>query len=286
MSQPPAEITLTAEDVDRLIATQHPHLRAPLTLVAHGWDNDVYRLGDELAVRLPRRELAAALVEKEQRWLPLLAKRLPVPVPVPVAIGSPGEGYPWHWSVLPWFHGGRAIDLGATQRDAVAEQLAEALLALHVPSPPDAPINPVRGIPMADRDDVARERLAGKPALLHEWVNAVNAPVWSAPPVWVHGDVHPGNVLLEGDRIVALIDFGDLSSGDPACDLAAAWLMFTPVGRARFRRRLGNRYDEATWLRARGWAAVMANLVLGSDDASFQRMAEHAVRELAENSAQ
>lgn len=283
MSQPPAEIALTAEDVDRLIATQHPHLRAPLTLVAHGWDNDVYRLGDELAVRLPRRELAAALVEKERRWLPLLAERLPVAVPVPVAAGRPGDGYPWHWSIIPWFQGRRAIDLHATQRDAVADQLAEVLLALHVPSPPEAPINPVRGIPMAERDGVARERLAREPALLHEWVRAVNAPVWSAPPVWVHGDVHPGNVLLEGDRIVALIDFGDLSSGDPACDLAAAWLMFTPVGRVRFRRRLGDRYDEATWLRARGWAAVMANLVLGSDDASFQRMAEHAIRELAES---
>lgn len=285
VTQPPAEVTLTAGDVDRLIAAQHPHLRGPLTLVAHGWDNDVYRLGDELAVRLPRREHAAGLIEKEQRWLPLLADLLPVPVPVPIAIGRPGEGYPWRWSVLPWFRGQRAIDQHPAQRDAVAEQLAEALLALHVPSPPDAPINPVRGIPMAERDDAARERLASRPALLQEWSNAVNAAVWPGPPVWVHGDVHPGNVVLEGDRIVALIDFGDLSSGDPACDLAAAWLMFTPVGRARFRQRLGDRYDAATWLRARGWAAAMASLVHGSDDASFRRMAEHAIRELGENAA-
>ncbi|MBX3093620.1 MAG: aminoglycoside phosphotransferase family protein [Cryobacterium sp.] len=284
MSEPPAEITLTAEDVDRLIATQHPHLRAPLRRVAHGWDNDVYRLGDELAVRLPRRELAAALIEKEQRWLPLLAERIPVPIPVPIAAGRPGEGYPWHWSILPWFRGQRANDLNATRRDAVAEQLAEALLALHAPSPPDAPINPVRGVPMADRDDVARKRLANHPRLLLEWSNAVDAPAWSAPPVWVHGDVHPGNIVLEGDRIVALIDFGDLGSGDPACDLAAAWLMFTPVGRARFRQHVGERYDEATWLRARGWAAAMAGLLLGADDASFHRMAEHTIRELAQSS--
>lgn len=285
MSQPPAEITLAAEDVDRLIATQHPRFRGPLTLVAHGWDNDVYRLGDDLAVRLPRRELAAALIEKEQRWLPLLAARLPVPVPVPIAAGRPDKGYPWHWSILPWFRGQRAIDRDPAQLDAVAEQLAETLLALHIPSPPDAPINPVRGIPLAERDEVVRERLADHAALLHEWSAAVNAPVWSAPPVWVHGDAHPGNLLLEDDRIVALIDFGDLGSGDPACDLAAAWLMFTPAGRGRFRRRLGDRYDEATWLRARGWAAAMAGLLLGAEDASFHRMAEHTIRELAENSA-
>lgn len=280
MTEPPAEVTLTVDEVDRLIATQHPTLRGPLTLAAHGWDNDVYRLGDNLAVRLPRRAIAAGLIEKEQRWLPLLAGLLPVDVPVPVATGDPADGYPWRWSVLPWFPGRRGVDVPETL-DAVAEQLADVLLALHVPAPADAPVNPVRGVPMSDGDARVRARLASRPPdWLRAWATGVEAPPWTGPAVWVHGDVHPGNLILEGGRIVALIDFGDLSSGDPACDLAAAWMMFTPAGRATFRRRLGDRYDRATWLRARGWAAAMASLMIDSTDPGFRRMAQHTIHEL------
>lgn len=292
MSEPPAEISLTADDVDRLIAAQHPALHArlrtashagprePLTLVAHGWDNDVFRLGPDLAVRLPRRKAAARLVENEQRWLPLLAPRLPVAIPVPIALGRPGDGFPWPWSIVPWFVGRRGLDVEPAERDTVAEQLADALRALHVPAPSDAPVNPVRGVPMAARDDVVRERLASHPALLRTWVDGVDAPSWHGPPVWVHGDVHPGNLVLDGGRVAALLDFGDLTSGDPACDLAAAWLMFTPAGRSLFRARLGDRYDEATWRRARGWAAAMTMLVRDVDDVGFRRMAAHAEREI------
>ncbi len=281
MRHPPAEIELTAEAVDRLIVTQHPALRGPLTRVAHGWDNDVYRLGDELAVRLPRRGVAAALAEKEQRWLPLLAGILPVPVPVPVAIGRPSVDYPWNWSIVPWFPGNRGADLAPVQLDAIAEQLADVLLALHVPASEDAPVNPVRGVPLSDRDEIVRARLASSPAFLREWSHAVAAAPWHGPPVWVHGDVHAGNIVLDDERIVALLDFGDLGSGDPACDLAAGWLMFTPTGRARFRRRMGGRYDDATWTRARGWAAAMASLVLDAGDPGLHRMAMHAAGELA-----
>ena len=136
-----------------------------------------------------------------------------------------------------------------------------------------------------ERDEIVRVRLARHPALLREWSNAVAAAPWPGPPVWVHGDVHAGNIVLEDERIVAVIDFGDLSSGDPACDLAAAWLMFTPTGRTRFRRRMGDRYDDAAWTRARGWVAAMASLVLDADDAGLHRMATHAIGELTRDPA-
>lgn len=280
MPHPPAELDLTAADVDRLVSTQHPRLRGPLQRVAHGWDNDLFRLGEDLAVRLPRRELAAALVEKEHRWLPDLAPLLPVPIPAPVAVGLPDETFPWRWTIQPWFAGVRALDRSADELDVIADELAEVLLALHVPSPRDAPVHPVRGVPMADRDEAVRSRLAHYPDLLPVWSAGVAAPAWAGPAVWVHGDVHPGNLVLDGDRIAALIDFGDLSSGDPACDLATAWLTFTARGRSRFRGRLGDRYDDATWVRARGWAAGLASLVIDAEDPGFRRMGRHAVAQL------
>ena len=280
MAHPPAEVTLTVEDVDRLIASQHPSLRGPLELVAHGWDNDLFRLGDDLAVRLPRRQLAAPLIEHEQRWLPRIAERMPVPIPAPVALGVPTETYPWAWSIVPWFGGRGASESDAASRDAIAEQLADALLALHTPAPPDAPANPYRGVPLADRDGVVRERLAPHPALLAVWEAALTTPAWSGPRLWLHGDVHPGNVLIEGGRMSALIDFGDLTSGDPANDLSAAWLFFTATGRARFRARFGDRYDDATWERARGWAAAFAGIALDTPEHGFGALGAHALREL------
>jgi aminoglycoside phosphotransferase (APT) family kinase protein len=280
VAHPPAEVTLTVEDVDRLVAAQHPTLRGPLELVAHGWDNDVFRLGDDLAVRLPRRQVAAALIENEQRWLPEMAERMPVPVPAPVALGAPGDDYPWAWSIVPWFAGRSAMESDAASRGAIAEQLADALLALHTPAPADAPANSYRGVPLAERDEVVRERLAPHPSLLAVWDAALAAPAWHGPKLWLHGDVHPGNVLIDDGRMSALIDFGDLTSGDPANDLSAAWLFFTTSGRERFRARLGDRYDTATWERARGWAAAFAGIALETPEHGFDALGAHALREL------
>ncbi len=280
MPQPPADVTLTVADADRLLASQHPMLRGDLRAVAHGWDNDVFRLGDDLAVRLPRREAAARLIEHEQRWLPVLAPLLPVPVPVPVAVGIPDAWYPWHWSVVPWFDGARALDLPAAERDVLAEELADVLRALHVAAAPEAPVNPVRGVPLRSRDEIVRERLTATPELADAWSDAVAAPDWEGPPVWVHGDVHPGNLVVRDGRLSALIDFGDLCGGDPACDLAIAWTGFTAVGRDVFRARLAGRYDDATWRRARGWAVSIATLMLEADDPGFRAMSSHAVAQL------
>lgn len=264
-----AEIDIAPELVARLVAAQHPHLAAEVTLLAHGWDNDVFRLGDDLLVRMPRREVAVPLVEHEQRWLPVLEELVPVPIPAPVAIGRPGEGYPWPWSVLPYLDGVLAADLPREDRSGLVEGLAAALGALHVPAPAEAPRNPVRGVPLASRDAAVRERLRSDriddgPRLLGHWEDALAAPEYDGVPVWLHGDLHAANALAGADGgLAGLIDFGDLTAGDPATDLAAAWLIFGRDDRARFRGILGG--DDATWRRARGWAIGMASaMVVGS----------------------
>ena len=276
MPHPDADLRVTAPDVERLVAAQHPSLLAPVRHVAHGWDNELFRLGDDLAVRLPRRAVAAPLIEHEQRWLPQLAEALPVPIPAPVAVGVPGQGYPWAWSIVPWFEGHPATGRTPGERDAFAGPLGAALRTLHTPAPSDAPHNPVRGVPLAERDAVVRERLAGHPDLAAAWRDGVAAPAWDRAPVWVHGDAHPGNLVVRDGRLVALVDFGDMCAGDPACDLAIAWSAFTPAGRAAFRDTLGPGYDEAVWARARAWAAAFAMLSLDSPDPGMRAMAEHA----------
>lgn len=280
MPEPDAEVTLTVDDVDRLLRTQHPQLRDELRRVAHGWDNDVFRLGERWAVRLPRRAMAAQLIEHEQRWLPGLAERLPVPVPAPVAVGMPQGDYPWRWSVVPWFDGGRMIDRAPAERDVFVERIADVLDALHVPAPPDAPHNPFRGVPMRTRDDIVRARLSGLPQLRRAWDAAVSAPEWSAPAVWVHGDLHPANIVVNGGELAAVIDFGDMCGGDPACDLAVAWMAFTPDGRDRLRSRLSGRYDDATWLRARGWAAAFAAIMHDLADPAMRALSVHTIGQI------
>jgi aminoglycoside phosphotransferase (APT) family kinase protein len=282
MDAPAAEIDVTAELVDRLVRTQHPDLAGPVRLVANGWDNALFRLGDHLSVRLPRRELAVQLARHEQRWLPELAARLPVPVPAPVRTGTPGEGYPWPWSITPWYEGVRAMDVPPAARVPVATRLAEFLVRLHIPAPPDAPHNPVRGVPLSHRDEVVRERLddletggARVGELRGSWATAVALPAWAGPPIWLHGDLHPANLLLTdraGGRpveLAAVLDFGDVTGGDPATDLAAAWLMFDAAGRAVFRAAvdsLAGGVDRDTWERARGWALCMASAMAASSD--------------------
>ncbi len=284
MPEPAAEVTLTVDDVDRLLSAQHPRLRGSLHRVAHGWDNDVFRLGERWAVRLPRRAAAAQLIEHEQRWLPTLAARLPVPVPAPIAVGMPQGDYPWRWSVVPWFDGSRMIDLPPVERDRFVERIADVLESLHVPAPPDAPHNPFRGVAMRTRDDIVRARLSRWPHLRTAWDAAVSAPEWSAPAVWVHGDLHPANLVTDGGELAAVIDFGDMCGGDPACDLAVAWMAFTADGRDRLCSRLSGRYDDATWLRAKGWAAAFAATMHDVTDSGMRAMSAHTTREIASDS--
>lgn len=263
MPTPHPDLAVDAALVHRLLAEQHPDLAGlPLRLVANGWDNLILRLGEELVVRVPRREAAAHLVRHEQEVLPRIAPSLPVAVPLPVRIGTPSAAFPWHWSVLPWFDGTVAADAGLRDDIGLAGALADFVRALHVPAPGDAPANPVRGVPLADRDGAVRERLASgrlpnATALAAVWADALDAAPWPGPPVWLHGDLHPANLLVRDGRLVAVLDFGDVTAGDPATDVATAWLTLDEGPREVFRGALAP--DPATWRRARGWAVCMAS---------------------------
>ncbi len=257
---PPSEVDVDEQLVARLIKTQHPDLAGRLELVANGWDNLVFRLGSAHAVRIPRRAVAVPLLLHEIRALPLLAPRLSVPIPTPVRVGEPGEGYPWPWTIVPWFEGELAASV---ERSPLVEPLARFVREVHLPAPADAPRNPVRGGPLATRTDATLERMriARLSARHFElWEESLAAPVWAGPPVWLHGDLHPANVLVRDGAIAAVIDFGDVTSGDPASDLGAAWMFFRAEDRARFQSLLD--YDDDTWLRARGWALSVATAVL------------------------
>ncbi|TDN45427.1 aminoglycoside phosphotransferase (APT) family kinase protein [Curtobacterium flaccumfaciens] len=286
MATPAAEVDVDVALVRALLRDQHPDLAdLPLEVVADGWDNVIVRLGDLLAVRLPRRAAAAALIEHEQRWLPEIAQRVAaiVPVPDPVRTGRPALGYPWSWSVVRWLPGTPAgTRTGGVQ---VAEALAAFVDLLHVPAPEDAPVNPFRAVPLATRSDAVLTRLDTEDVprareLAAVWRAAVALPAYAGPPVWVHGDLHPFNVLLEesasgGTRLAAVLDFGDVTAGDPAVDLATAWLTLDREARRTFRARVTA--DDDTWERARGWAVSIASSLSLSDDRTFRAVARRAI---------
>ncbi|RJT80850.1 aminoglycoside phosphotransferase family protein [Arthrobacter cheniae] len=275
---PRAEIDVAPSLVTSLLTDQHPDLAdLPVRFVGHGWDNFLFRLGADLVVRLPRREVANALMVAEQQWLPGLTRHLSLPTSAPLRAGSPGSGYPWHWSVCRWIPGAGGITVPRARRAPAAVPLAHFLAEFQRPAPPGAPRSPVgRGGPLAARDDVVRARLASLPgvptgSLMDIWDRALAVPAWAGTPLWLHGDLHPANtVLTAGGVLAGVVDFGDLCSGDPATDLAAAWLHFDAAGRSAFRAALEARRptDPATWDRARGWAVSMGSaLAASSDDA-------------------
>lgn len=289
--RPAADVVVSADLVRRLLAEQHPDLAdRPLAHADGGWDNEMYRLGDDLAVRLPRRRVAAGLTAHEHRWLPELAPLLRLRVPAPVRLGRPSDGYPYPWGVVPWLPGAPAWREPVARRTAWAPDLADALADLHLPAPADAPVNPFRSGALAGRGGAVHQRLVvpvpGLPdarRLTHVWADALAAPPHAGPPTWVHGDPHPANLLVERGRLVALVDFGDLTAGDPATDLATAWLTFDADGRTAFRARLAARgaLDEATWRRARGWALSMGlAMVRRASDPAIGGIGRHALGQL------
>jgi len=254
---PAAEVHIDDALVRALLAEQHPDLAAlSCRALGSGWDNAIFRLGDELTVRLPRRQMASVLVEHEQRWLPDLAPSLPLRIPAPVRIGTPGRGYPWSWSVCAWLPGEIAANAPPGDPIAAAESLGRFLAALHVPAPPDAPPNLYRGGPLIDRAAAVHDRVErlgntiDGPAVLARWAELVATPPWTGSPLWLHGDLHPANILVRDGRLSAVIDFGDITTGDPATDLSVAWMMFPPQAGATFRRAAGD-VDDDTWARAR-----------------------------------
>jgi aminoglycoside phosphotransferase (APT) family kinase protein len=272
MNMPEAEVNIDSSLVRALLQEQRPDLAdLPLVELANGWDNVVYRLGSDLTVRMPRRLAAVELIENEQRWLPMLAERLPLPIPAPVWSGRPGCNYPWKWSVCPWLPGETAAITPPTDLRDAARSLGGFLAALHVAAPADAPVNPFRGIPLEQRTDrmhVCVERLGAiidGPAVVALWAELVTAPA-STTAVWVHGDLHPANILVSEGSISGVIDFGDITSGDRATDLAIAWMLFPAEARQVF-RAAADAMDAATWARSRAWAiALSLAYLVGSAD--------------------
>ncbi|WP_373635632.1 aminoglycoside phosphotransferase family protein [Yoonia sp. SS1-5] len=254
---------VTTELVGRLIADQFPQWAAlPIQPVAQsGWDNRTFHLGPAMSVRLPSAARYAAQVAKEQRWLPHIARHVPLPITSPVAAGRPGCGYPFGWSVMTWLPGKTLTD------EPVAADLADFLRALHRVPTKGGPLpgahNFHRGGDLRIYDQELRHSLdqlganVDAEAVMRIWSRACTS-TWHHTPVWLHGDVAPGNLLTDGRKLSAVIDFGSCGIGDPACDLTIAWTSFRGAERATFKDRLA--LDPDTWTRAKGWALWKAAL--------------------------
>ncbi|WP_030954146.1 aminoglycoside phosphotransferase family protein [Streptomyces sp. NRRL S-481] len=263
------EIEITASLIRELLHDQHPDLAdRPLRLGARGWDNQLWRLGDDLAVRLPwATPDADELLRKEHTWVPGLARQLPLEVPVPQRLGEPSERFPRPWIVTTWVPGTPADRAPATRAAESADALARFLTALHRPAPDDAPVGRGRGGPLADSAEGFAKHLASatEAGLIEDpdgvravWEDAVTAPDWTGPALWLHGDLHAANVLTADGTFCGVIDFGDLCAGDPACDLAAAWTLLPDGAADRFHSVYQPALDPATRRRARGWALMRA----------------------------
>jgi aminoglycoside phosphotransferase (APT) family kinase protein len=287
------ELDIDAALVRKLLGGQFPQW-ADLSIkrLPHwGTDNAMYRLGNDMVVRLPRIHWAVGSGDKDFQWLPRLAPLLPVAVPVPLAKGTPAEGYPWEWGIYPWLEGknpvvDRIADPSSLTRDAV--QFVDALRRVDLAGGPPTR----RGEPLDGQDESARAALVALEGMIDTdaataaWDEALETPAWSGPPVWIHGDLLPGNLLVEGGRLTGVIDWGLLGVGDPACDLIIAWGLLPAEARTFFRAELD--VDDATWARGRGWALSIALIALPYYKDTyplFANVAHHLIREiLAEQS--
>jgi aminoglycoside phosphotransferase (APT) family kinase protein len=265
---PLAEYSIGTTLVSRLLAEQHPDLaHLPLCEVEPGWDNAIFRLGDQLAVRLPRRAKAATLIVHEQQWLPRLSEHLSFPAPVPHRSGKPSLGYPCAWSVVPWLNG-KPADLNKPVASQ-AGPFGRFLRSLHACLVTNAPLNPLRGVPLQQRAHVVEprlDRLARRTSLITSrirqiWRAALEAPL-ARTPVFLRGDLHPCNVLVDRGIIAGIIDWGDMTSGDPATDLASSWMLFDdPEAQREVLSEYGD-VPEPTLQRAKGWAVLFGVLLL------------------------
>lgn len=264
------ELEIDATLVRRLLAAQFPRWAdLPIERArSAGTDNAIFRLGDDLALRLPRVSWATDQVDLESEWLPRLAPHLPLALPVPLAKGAPSAEYPWQWAICRWLEGEEAAMNRLADPEQAARDLAGFILALRQidPSGGPRPEPGRRGSPLATRDEETREAIASlrgmydTDELIAAWDASLQASVWDGPPVWLHGDLQSGNLLAHQGRLSAVIDFGCLGVGDPACDHQAAWNFFSAAHREAFRAAL--RDDDATWARGRGWALSVAVIAL------------------------
>ena len=262
------EIPIDSKLVRRLLQDQFPqwatlHLER---VFSNGTDNELFRLGSEMVVRLPRIHWAANDAEKEQKWLPILAPYLPVRIPTLLASGEPAVDYPWRWSVYRWLEGEHPHINKVANANQLAHEIGAFIAALHrIKVPSDGP-SAGRGIALADCDGFTRAAIAALDgifdveALTRTWERVLDVAPWSRGPVWVHGDLSPGNLLLLHGHLDAVIDFGTLTTGDPASDFIVAWNLLP--SRARLTLREAAHADDETWSRGRGWALSIALIQL------------------------
>ncbi|HYY07847.1 MAG TPA: aminoglycoside phosphotransferase family protein [Actinomycetota bacterium] len=262
------EVDIDTGLVSRLLRRQFPEWAdLPLTPVEPaGTDNAIYRLGHSMSVRLPRIGWASDQPLKEHTLLPQLEPHLSLAVPTPLALGEPAEGYPWNWSVCSWLDGETAAADRLGDPETTARDLVRFVHELQAIDATDGPTPKGRGGPLAERDEACRRSIAkladsfDAPKLEDEWGDALAAPVWSDPPVWLHGDLDARNLLATDGRLSGVLDWASAGVGDPAAEVMVAWKMFEPVGRERFLAELD--VDEATWQRARGWVLSQAVMIL------------------------
>jgi aminoglycoside phosphotransferase (APT) family kinase protein len=269
-----------------LLRAQHPDLiEGVVREVPPGFDNTIWRLGEELVVRLPRRQIAVPLLENEQRWLPGLALRLPLLVPLPVRVGRPSEDFPWPWSIAKWVEGTPGNEVNPDVLGRAATPLGSFFRALHHGAPRDAPFNEFRSVPLLSHEANFRGRLdqlgesIDRDAVLAIWQSAIHARPDVDTPQWIHGDPHPANLIFRDESLVGVIDFGDLCAGDPATDLAGGFLALPFGSLDEFVRAYGS-VDEATLRRTLGWAVhfgLMFALLGESDEPTYGPIGYRAI---------
>lgn len=264
------KIVITDALVHSLVNMQFPQWKdLPIRPVAHsGWDNRTFHLGQHMLVRMPSAREYALQVEKEQQWLPKLAPFLPLPIPMPLGLGEPANDYPWKWSVYSWIPGENASASNINNLEHFAADLAQFLIALQqidsTNGPAPGPHSFYRGGSLTTYDSETRNAITAlkdkinTDAATEIWETAL-ATQWTGSPVWVHGDISTGNLLVQNGRLSAVIDFGQLTTGDPACDLAIAWTFFKDKSRSIFESALS--LDSNTWARGRAWALWKALIV-------------------------
>jgi aminoglycoside phosphotransferase (APT) family kinase protein len=276
---------MNATIVEELVRHQHPDLIGPLREIPSGFDNTIWRLGDDLVVRLPRRHVAARLIESEQRWLPEIAPRLSLLIPTPLRVGTPSDLFPWPWTIARWIEGtpGNVVEPELLRH--VASPLGKFFRALHRDAPDDAPTNAFRDVPLGTHDASVQQRLdeAGdsveRNEILRVWDLSLEAPSWAAKPQWIHGDPHPANLIVRDEALVGVIDFGDLCAGDPATDLAGGLLALPFDYLETFFRAYGA-LDAAMIRRTLGWAlhfGLMFTLLETSDDPTYGPIGRRAI---------
>jgi len=287
-NRPGAEIDVTHSLVRDLVTGQFPELaKLPLTELSKGWDNTNLRLGDDHIVRVPHRQAAAPLILHEQRWLPELSSRFDLPIPAPTHCGESTQDYPWHWSITPWFEGAEAAGAELGDPAETANLLGGFFSQLHQTAPTNAPPNPYRGGPLSGQADKFESRVnlldtsVDQAAVRSLFAAACTAPV-ATDHVWLHGDLHARNMIVNDGRLSAIIDWGDICSGDRATDLAGAF-MLVPAEISTVRELAGA--SDADWERARGWAIYFAvmYLTMSDDDPVMMAIGERLLDTLLTN---